>query len=112
MEKEENIKRYSTNELQAKRARGESKTDFVALALKTEGQIEADNASDPEFQDIPANWYESAEAVMPASKQLLSLRLDKDVVDWFKLRGPGYQTRMNAVLKAFVMHEEKAKKRA
>jgi len=112
VEREENIKRYSADELRARRARGESKTDFAALALKTDAQIEADNAGDPEFQDVPENWYEQAEAVMPASKQLLSLRLDRDVVEWFRARGPGYQTRINAVLKAFVSHEEKEKKRA
>ena len=37
---------------------------------------------------------------MPA-KALVSLRLDQDVLDWFKAQGPGYQTRINAVLKAF-----------
>jgi uncharacterized protein (DUF4415 family) len=34
-------------------------------------------------------------------KASLSLRLDADVVRWFKSQGPGYQTRMNAVLRAF-----------
>jgi uncharacterized protein (DUF4415 family) len=37
---------------------------------------------------------------LPA-KALVSLRLDQDVLDWFKAQGPGYQTRINAVLKAF-----------
>lgn len=35
------------------------------------------------------------------AKASISLRVDKDVLDWFKLQGPGYQTRMNAVLRAF-----------
>ena len=35
-------------------------------------------------------------------KAAISLRLDPEVVDWFKAQGPGYQTRINAVLKAFV----------
>jgi uncharacterized protein (DUF4415 family) len=34
-------------------------------------------------------------------KSSVSLRLDLDVIDWFRAQGPGYQTRMNAVLKAF-----------
>ncbi|MCZ7564522.1 MAG: BrnA antitoxin family protein [Burkholderiales bacterium] len=34
-------------------------------------------------------------------KASISLRLDRDVLDWFKSQGPGYQTRMNAVLRAF-----------
>lgn len=35
------------------------------------------------------------------AKKAVSLRVDEDVLDWFKAQGPGYQTRMNAVLKAF-----------
>lgn len=34
-------------------------------------------------------------------KASISLRLDTDVLEWFKSQGPGYQTRMNAVLRAF-----------
>ncbi|MCC6195973.1 MAG: BrnA antitoxin family protein [Burkholderiales bacterium] len=34
-------------------------------------------------------------------KAAISLRLDADVLDWFKAQGPGYQTRINAVLRAF-----------
>lgn len=36
-----------------------------------------------------------------ASKRSISLRVDADVLAWFQAQGPGYQTRMNAVLKAF-----------
>ncbi len=35
------------------------------------------------------------------SKSLVSLRVDQDVLAWFKAQGPGYQTRINAVLRAF-----------
>jgi len=36
-----------------------------------------------------------------SSKTSISLRVDADVLDWFKAQGPGYQTRINAVLRAF-----------
>ncbi len=36
-----------------------------------------------------------------APKSSISLRVDREVLDWFKAQGPGYQTRMNAVLRAF-----------
>jgi len=36
-----------------------------------------------------------------SSKSSISLRVDADVLDWFKAQGPGYQTRINAVLRAF-----------
>ncbi len=41
--------------------------------------------------------------------RLVSVRLDEDVIDWFKGRGAGYQTRMNAVLRSF-MNEEKMRR--
>lgn len=36
-----------------------------------------------------------------SSKTSISLRLDADVLEWYKAQGPGYQTRINAVLRAF-----------
>jgi uncharacterized protein (DUF4415 family) len=35
------------------------------------------------------------------SKSSISLRIDQDVLEWFKAQGPGYQTKINAVLRAF-----------
>lgn len=35
------------------------------------------------------------------SKASISLRVDQDVLEWFKAQGPGYQTRINSVLRAF-----------
>ncbi len=35
------------------------------------------------------------------AKTSISLRVDQDVLDWFKAQGPGYQTRINAILRAF-----------
>lgn len=48
-----------------------------------------------------------AEAVMPVGKKLVSVRFDTDVLEWFKNQGAGYQTRMNAVLRAFVEEQKK-----
>jgi uncharacterized protein (DUF4415 family) len=110
MEKDKNIKRFSAAELEELRASGKSRTDFARLRSKTEADLERDVNADPEFRDEATDWYEAAKAVMPAPKKLLSLRLDEDVVDWFKRQGPGYQTRMNAVLRAFV--ERAGKRRA
>ena len=35
------------------------------------------------------------------AKALISLRIDQDVIEWFRAQGPGYQTRINSVLRAF-----------
>jgi uncharacterized protein (DUF4415 family) len=49
----------------------------------------------------PAGWG-SVQVTWPQPKQAISLRIDQDILDWFRNGGPGYQTRMNAVLRAFV----------
>jgi uncharacterized protein (DUF4415 family) len=102
MEKEKNKKRFSAAELEDLRAGGKSRTDLTRVRSKTEAELESDIESDREFRDETRDWVEAAEAIMPIPKKLLSLRIDADVVAWFKARGPGYQTRINAVLRAFV----------
>jgi uncharacterized protein (DUF4415 family) len=108
MEKKEDIRRYTSAELKAIRARGESKTDWVRFEAKSEEELERDIADDPDYRDVPDDWYKNATLVIPTSKKMLSLRLDSDILDWFKQQGPGYQTRINAVLRAYA---EQAKKR-
>jgi uncharacterized protein (DUF4415 family) len=49
----------------------------------------------------PADWA-NLKVDWPQPKQAISLRIDQDILAWFRDRGPGYQTRMNAVLRAFV----------
>ena len=49
----------------------------------------------------PAAWT-NVKVAWPQPKQAISLRIDQDILTWFRDRGPGYQTRMNAVLRAFV----------
>jgi uncharacterized protein (DUF4415 family) len=51
---------------------------------------------------LDANWFRHAKIVLPEQKQAVSLRLDRDVLEWFKRRGKGYQTRINAALRTFV----------
>lgn len=104
-----NIKRYSADELRALRARGESRTDWARVDARTDDQLEAAVADDPDWKDVPPDWYKDAIPVMPGPKKLLSLRLDPDVVDWFRSQGVGYQTRMNAVLRAYVKARQREK---
>lgn len=102
MANESSIKRYTPEEIRAMRERGESLTDWNRVDTMTEAELEAAIASDPDWKDIPADWYKDAVLVTPAPKQLLSLRLDADIIAWFRAQGPGYQTRMNAVLRAYM----------
>jgi uncharacterized protein (DUF4415 family) len=108
MENEENIRRYTAAELEAMIARGEDRTDWAVVDGKTEEDLARDTASDPAWDGIPEDWYKDAVLVMRGSKRLISLRIDDDVLDWFKAQGPGYQTRVNAVLRSFMVQAQRA----
>lgn len=59
--------------------------------------------SPPELADLPAGFFETAVLVDPVPKQPISLRVDEDVLAWFKAQGPRYQSRMNGVLRAYMV---------
>jgi len=101
------IKHYSAADLARRRAGGEGRTDLARLRAKTAAELDHDIATDPDFRDVPIDWVATAQAVMPTPKRLVSLRIDDDIVEWFKQQGPGYQTRINAALRAFVQHASK-----
>jgi uncharacterized protein (DUF4415 family) len=68
-----------------------------------DSDIRRTTESDPEAAPIlDANWFRKAKIVLPEPKQPVSLRLDRDVLEWFKRQGKGYQTRINAVLRTFI----------
>jgi uncharacterized protein (DUF4415 family) len=58
--------------------------------------------SPPELADLPEGFWDEANLIAPPPKQAISLRVDRDVLAWFKEQGPRYQTKMNAVLRTYV----------
>lgn len=70
----------------------EDKTDWDRLAR------DGDYEGEAEFE---VDWAR-AELVIPEPKRMISLRLDADVLAFFKAQGKGYQTRINAVLRAYM----------
>jgi len=75
----------------------------------TEREIQA--TSPPELADLPSDFWAGASVVEPVTKQPISLRVDTDVLDWFKSEGPGYQSRINAVLRSYMSQRRQAQKR-
>lgn len=94
-------KRSTTNNAET------DETDWKRIDAMTDEEID--------FSDIPVITPEMfARAVMrrnfepiPRKKQL-TLRVDSDVVDWYKKQGPGYQTRINALLRAYMNEHERS----
>ena len=63
------------------------------------------NYSDsPELDEA---FFERAVIVLPKPKASVSIRLDQEVLDWFKTQGKGYQTRINALLRAYMEAQTK-----
>ena len=85
------------------------KTDWAAVDALTDEEIEAAVRNDPDAVPLDFDWSEAV-LVIPPKKKAISIRLDEDVLDYFKQEGAGYQRRMNAVLRSYV--EQKRKKRA
>ena len=87
---EKNIKRYTLEEIRT--MKGQTNWD----RLREQGDFEG-----PDEDDFEVDWS-SAVMVDGFLKKPVSLRLDPDVLDFFKAQGPGYQTRMNAVLRRYM----------
>ncbi|MBI4643451.1 MAG: BrnA antitoxin family protein [Deltaproteobacteria bacterium] len=85
----------------------ESKTDWA--------RVDAMEDRDIDFSDTPeldADFFSRAVLRLPEPKAVVTMRLDREVLEWFKAQGRGYQTRINSLLKAYMeahkgKHEEK-----
>ncbi len=84
----------------------QGRADLVRLRRMTDRDIE--RAVPREYADLPEDFWDEAVLVMPPAKQAISLRIDEDVLEWFRRQGPRYQTRMNAVLRAFMLRSSPA----
>lgn len=86
------------------------KTDFEYLDRVTDAEIEAAMARDPEWAGFQEIDWSDAVLVVPSKKRAISIRVDDDVLDFFKKEGAGYQRRINAVLRSYM--QARRKKRA
>jgi len=98
---ENNIKRFTTDELRKLTERGESRTDIARVEAMSDEDVERAIASDSDWEGVPDDWHERAEAVMPRPKIPVSIRLDADLIEHFRSTGRGWQTRVNAILRAY-----------
>lgn len=91
------------------------KRDTTSVPFPTDrAAVEAVIEDAPEYVDDPDCPYDpndpaavdafwrNATVRYPQPKEKIAIRIDAEVLDWFKDQGPGWQTRMNAVLKAYM----------
>jgi uncharacterized protein (DUF4415 family) len=87
------------------------KTDLDKLRNLTDAEIDASIAGDPDWEFDEVDWSDAV-LVIPPKKKAISIRVDEDVLDYFKQEGAGYQRRMNAVLRSYMQQKRKGRKRA
>ncbi|TAJ95179.1 MAG: 3-oxoacyl-ACP synthase [Gammaproteobacteria bacterium] len=83
--------------MNAKPSKKRSKTDWRKVNAKADAEIDT--------SDIPPlgpDFFKSAVLRMPMAKSSITVRLDSDVLQWFRQQGSGYQTRINAVLRTYM----------
>jgi len=88
------------------------KTDWKRVNALTDEEIEAAVASDPDAAPIADEaWFAKARRAH-LNKEQISIKLDADVLSFFRKDGPRYQTRINDVLRAYMEHETAPRRRA
>jgi uncharacterized protein (DUF4415 family) len=86
------------------------RSDLDKLRKLTDEEIDASIANDPDWEEFKDIDWSKAVLVIPPKKKAISIRVDEDVLDYFKKNGAGYQRRINAVLRSYM--QQKRKKRA
>jgi uncharacterized protein (DUF4415 family) len=97
-----------TNGTKAQRARSKQQpgTDWKRLRRASAGSIRKGIAADPDAHATDEQFWKTAKVVMPTPKEIVTMRLDADLLRWFR-RERGYQTRINAILRAY-MHAHRS----
>lgn len=99
MRKDKNISRFTADKMKEKRIG--SLTNWSKVDAMTDNEIDAAIATDDDERGFIPDWAK-AKLVMPESKLSVNLRLEREIVEFFKGQGRGHISRMQAVLKAYV----------
>jgi uncharacterized protein (DUF4415 family) len=86
------------------------RANLELLRSMTDAEIE--RTSPPELANLPPDFWDSARLVPPVLKEPISIRVDEDVLAWFRKEGPRYQSRMNAVLRSYVEAKRGARRKS
>ena len=101
MRKKSDTVRYTAKQIKARIARGEDRTNWDKIDAVTGTELEASIRADVDDVRGEPDWTQAIVGI-PAPKDHINIRIDHDVLQWFRSNGKGYQTLMNNVLRAFV----------
>lgn len=105
MAKKGHTVKFTDNELARVNEQEGTLSDWDKAASMTAAEIEARVASDSDEDDMVMDW-DNATLELPKPKVVLNMRVDKEVLDYFRRGGKGYQSRINAVLRSYVEQKE------
>lgn len=104
MARKKHIVTYTEKELEALAEKEGSRSDWKKAAGMTDAEIEAAIASDSDETDMELDWAK-ATVELPKPKAVLNMRIDRDILEFFRKTGKGYQGRINAILRSYVEHK-------
>lgn len=107
--KKEHIVRYSIDQIRKDVAEGKTLTDWASIDALTDEEIMESIKDDPDWAEFADIDWSKADIVYPVTKSAISIRLDDDIIDFFKAGGKGYQSRINSVLRHFVTEQKRGK---
>ena len=82
--------------------KGKSLTDWKRVDALTDADIAEAIRNDPDTFEVSREWFKKAMVLRPAlPKDPVTVRLDRDMLKWFRHQGRGYQTRINAILRMY-----------
>jgi uncharacterized protein (DUF4415 family) len=76
-------------------------TDWNRLRRLSDAEIRNGIEGDPDVHPTDEAFWKNAKVVLPRPKEVVTMRLDADLLEWFR-RQEGYQTRINAILRAYM----------
>ena len=82
------------------------------ISKKRLSEIAAIKESDIDYSDIPElddTFWANAELKMPHTKDKITVRIDHDIIEWLKSQGAGYQSKMNSILRQFMLTKQRQK---
>jgi uncharacterized protein (DUF4415 family) len=108
--KKSTIKTYSEKQIKNMAARGASHTDWARVNAMAQDEVE--RLADQEEGPLVEGWERTAFIGLPPAKKEIHIRLDEDILDWFRAQGARYQTRINAVLRSFVQAQQQTRSKS
>ena len=106
MPKKNDTVRYTAKQIKAKITRGEDRTNWRNANAVTGKKLEVSIRADVDEVQGEPDWTQAIMGI-PAPKDHIDIRVDHDVLEWFRASGRGYQTLVSDVLRAFVQSRQR-----